>query len=158
MAILNIVKYPDELLHKKSKDVKDFDKKLKDFVSDMFETMKEFGGIGLAAVQVGVLKKVIVIDIDMCDENNKQQFKSEIINPKIIKYSEDKSIMTEGCLSVYNRVCDVERPNKITVEYYTLDGKKHIIEANGLLAKCFQHEIDHTNGITIVDRENNQKI
>ena len=165
MAILNIVKYPNELLHKKSKDVENFDEKLKDLVSDMFKTMKKFNGIGLAAVQVGILKKVIVIDVDdadtdICLDGNckKQQFKSEIINPKITSYSEDKSVMTEGCLSVDNRVCNVERPNKITVEYYTLDGKKHTVEASGLLAKCFQHEIDHINGITIIDRENNQQI
>ena len=149
MTILNIVKYPNKLLHQKSEPVKVFDKRLKKLVNDMFKTMYKYDGIGLAAVQVGVLQNIIVIDID----HENQKFKSEVINPKIISFSSEQSIMKEGCLSVANRQCDVLRPNKVVVEYFTLDKNKHTIEADGLLAKCFQHEIDHTNGITIVDKE-----
>jgi peptide deformylase len=153
MSILHIVKYPDELLHEKSKDIKYFDKKLENLVSNMFETMYKFDGIGLAAVQIGILKNVIVIDID----KDKQQFKSEVINPKIISFSQDTSEMNEGCLSVKKKTFSIKRPNKIIVEFFKLDGKQYKIEADGLLSKCFQHEIDHTNGITIVDRYNEQK-
>lgn len=149
MTILNIVKYPNELLHQKSEPVKIFDKRLKKLVNDMFETMYKYNGIGLAAVQVGILQNIVVIDID----HENQKFKSEIINPKIISFSSEQSVMKEGCLSVADRQCNVLRPNKIVVEYFTLDENKHTVEADGLLAKCFQHEIDHTNGITIVDKE-----
>ena len=149
MSILNIVKYPNELLHKKSEDVLVFDKKLKKLIKDMFETMYKYDGIGLAGVQVGVLKNIIVIDIDHEDI----KFKSEVINPKIISFSSDKSVMEEGCLSVSNKTCKVERPNEIEVEFQKLDGEIVKMKAEGLLAKCFQHEIDHLNGITIIDRE-----
>ena len=149
MTILNVVKYPDELLHKKSDDVRVFNKKLAKLISNMFDTMYKFNGIGLAAVQVGILQKVIVIDID----HEEQKFKSEIINPKIISFSQEQSIMEEGCLSVPDKICEVLRPSKVEVEYFTVDGEKHVINADGLLAKCFQHEIDHLNGVIIVDKE-----
>ena len=154
MAVLNVVKYPNKLLHEKSSDVAVFDKKLKKLISNMFDTMYEFNGIGLAAVQVGVLQKVIVIDIDQ----DGQVFKSEVINPKILSFSQEQTIMEEGCLSVSGRTCRVKRPKQVCVEYYTIDKKKHIIEVDGLIAKCFQHEIDHLNGIVIVDREVQEKL
>lgn len=148
MSLLKIVKYPDELLHKKSEEVKEFDKNLRKLVRNMFETMYENDGIGLAGVQVGVLKRILVIHIDTDDI----QFKSEVINPKIISFSKDQSIMCEGCLSVAGEMYDVLRPNEVVVEFQKVDGKTYRVEAKGLLAKCFQHEIDHLNGITIVDR------
>jgi len=148
MSLLKIVKYPDELLHKKSEEVKEFDKNLRKLVRNMFETMYENDGIGLAGVQVGVLKRILVIHIDTDDI----QFKSEVINPKIISFSKDQSIMCEGCLSVVGEMYDVLRPNEVVVEFQKVDGKTYRVEAKGLLAKCFQHEIDHLNGITIVDR------
>ena len=119
----------------------------------MFETMYKFDGIGLAAVQVGILKKVIVIDIDTQDE----QFKSEIINTEILEFSKDVSEMEEGCLSIPKKKYNITRPNKIKVKFYKLDGKSYEIEADGLLAKCFQHEIDHINGITIADKFNDNQ-
>ena len=148
MAELDLVKYPDELLHKKSTNVDVFDDKLKKIVTDMFDTMRNNNGIGLAGVQVGILKRIIVIEIIHEDID----FSSEIINPKIVSFSQNKSIMNEGCLSVSNKTYDVERPEEVEVEYQTCDGQWHKIYAKGLLAKCFQHEIDHLNGITIVDR------
>lgn len=155
MSLLKIVKYPDELLHKKSEEVKKFDKNLRKLIKNMFETMYENDGIGLAGVQVGVLKRILVIHIDTDDI----QFKSEVINPKIISFSKDQSIMCEGCLSVVGEMYDVLRPNEVIVEFQKVDGKTYRVEAKGLLAKCFQHEIDHLNGITIVDRGtvNNKK-
>lgn len=149
MSVLNVVKYPNELLHQKSEKVEVFDKKLTKLIGDMFDTMSAFNGIGLAAVQIGVLKQIIVIDIDY----EGQVFKSEIINPKIISFSPEQTIMTEGCLSVVDRRCDVMRPKEVEVEYYTIDRQKHTIKVDGLLAKCFQHEIDHLNGVVILDRE-----
>ena len=148
MSVLNIVKYPDELLHQKSTEVSQFDKELKKIVKDMFDTMYQNNGIGLAGVQVGILKKIIVIHIDTEDEN----FKSEVINPKILSFSKDESVMREGCLSVDGKMYDIKRPNEVVVEFYKCDGKKYTINAKGLLAKCFQHEIDHLNGITIADK------
>ena len=149
MAIREIRKEGDEILSKKCREVEEVTDKILELGQDMLDTMYKYDGIGLAAVQVGVLQNIIVIDID----HENQKFKSEIINPKIISFSSEQSIMKEGCLSVVDRQCNVLRPNKIVVEYFTLDKNKHTVEADGLLAKCFQHEIDHTNGITIVDKE-----
>lgn len=148
MSVLKIVKYPDKLLHEKSSEVVDFDKNLRKLVKDMFETMYENDGIGLAGVQVGVLKRILVIHID----NDEVNFKSEVINPKIISFSKDTSPMIEGCLSVSGETYEVVRPNEIVVEFQKMDKKTYTLKANGLLAKCFQHEIDHLNGITIVDK------
>ena len=145
MSIRNIVKYPNKMLHEVSVEVKYIDKKIKKLVDDMFETMYQNNGIGLAAVQVGVLKRVIVIDIE-------NEGKFALINPKIIGFSENKTIMKEGCLSVPDGQYSVERPEKVIVAYTDLDGTENKIEAGGLLSKCLQHEIDHLNGYTIVDR------
>ena len=150
MAVMNVIKYPNELLHQVSSKVEVFDKALKKLIKDMFDTMYKNGGIGLAGVQVGVLKQIIVIDV----EGEDVKFKSEVINPKIVSFSSETSVMEEGCLSVNNRTCKVSRPVEVVVEYQTADGEKHTIDAKGLLAKCFQHEIDHLKGITIIDREN----
>ena len=145
MSIRNIVKYPNKMLHEVSVEVKYIDKKIKKLVDDMFETMYKNNGIGLAAVQIGVLKRVVVIDIE-------NEGKFVLINPKIVSFSENKTIMQEGCLSVPDGQYSVERPERVVVEYTDLDGKVNKIETGGLLSKCFQHEIDHLNGHTIVDR------
>ena len=145
MAIRNIVKYPNKMLQEVSVEVKYIDKKIKKLVDDMFETMYKNNGIGLAAVQIGVLKRVVVIDIE-------NEGKFVLINPKIVSFSENKTIMQEGCLSVPDGQYSVERPERVVVEYTDLDGKVNKIETGGLLSKCFQHEIDHLNGHTIVDR------
>ena len=145
MAIRNIVKYPNKMLQEVSVEVKYIDKKIKKLVDDMFETMYKNNGIGLAAVQIGVLKRVVVIDIE-------NEGKFVLINPKIVSFSENKTIMQEGCLSVPDGQYSVERPERVAVEYTDLDGKVNKIETGGLLSKCLQHEIDHLNGHTIVDR------
>lgn len=145
MAIRNVIKYPNKLLQETSIEVKYIDKKIKKLVEDMFDTMYENNGIGLAAVQIGVLKRVVVIDIE-------NEGKFALINPKIVGCSENKTTMQEGCLSVPNGYYSVERPEEVIVEYTGLDGENNRIEASGLLSKCLQHEIDHLNGHTIVDR------
>lgn len=146
MSILNIVCVPNEILSKKSEEVLIIDKSIKKLVKNMYETMKKHNGIGLAAVQVGILKRIVVIEIE--DINTKL----ELINPKIISFSANKTPMVEGCLSVPKNTYEVERPEKVVVEYTDLNNKKQIIEATGLLSKCLQHEIDHLNGITIINR------
>lgn len=146
MAVRTVIKSPNPLLKQKSSEIEVIDKGIKQLVKDMFDTMKEKNGIGLAGVQIGVLKRIIVVEI------NEIGFKSELINPKIVSFSNKKTVMTEGCLSVPDRTYAVERPEEVEVEYFTVDKEKHKIKADGLLAKCLQHEIDHLNGITIIDR------
>lgn len=146
MAIRDVIKVPNPMLAQKSEEVKIIDKSIKKLVKDMFETMKKNDGIGLAAVQIGVLKRIIVIEIE------KEGIKTELINPKILSYSSSKGTMEEGCLSVPNQYYNVERPNEIVVEFTNLKNEVQKIEASGLFARCIQHEIDHLNGITIVDK------
>lgn len=146
MAVRTVVKSPNPLLQQKSSEIEVIDKSIKQLVDDMFDTMREKKGIGLAGVQIGVLKRIIVIEI------NEIGFKSELINPKIISFSSKKTVMTEGCLSVPDGIYSVERPEEVEVEYFTANREKHRIKADGLLAKCLQHEIDHLDGITIIDR------
>ena len=146
MAIRDVIKVPSPMLAQKSEEVKIIDKSIKKLVKDMFETMKKNDGIGLAAVQIGVLKRIIVIEIE------KEDIKTELINPKILSYSSSKDTMDEGCLSVPNDYYNVERPTEIVVEFTNLKNEVQKIEASGLFARCIQHEIDHLNGITIVDK------
>ena len=146
MAIRDVIKVPNPMLAQKSEEVKIIDKSVKKLVNDMFETMKKNDGIGLAAVQIGVLKRIIVIEIE------KEGIKTELINPKILSYSSSKCSMEEGCLSVPNGYYNVERPNEIVVEFTNLKNVVQKIDASGLFARCIQHEIDHLNGITIVDK------
>ena len=146
MAIRDVIKVPNPMLAQKSEEVKIIDKSIKKLVKDMFEKKKKNDGIGLAAVQIGVLKRIIVIEIE------KEGIKTELINPKILSYSSSKGTMEEGCLSVPNEYYNVERPNEIVVEFTNLKNDVQKIEASGLFARCIQHEIDHLNGITIVDK------
>ena len=114
MAIRDVIKIPNPMLEQKSEEVKIIDKSVKKLVKDMFETVKKNDGIGLAAVQIGVLKRIIVIEIE------KEGVKTELINPKILSYSSSKSSMEEGCLSVPNGYYNVERPTEIVVEFTNL--------------------------------------
>lgn len=144
MSILNIVCVPNEILSKKSAEVLVIDKSIKKIVKNMYETMKKHYGIGLAAVQVGILKRIVVIEIE--------DIRLDLINPRIISFSANKTKMVEGCLSVPKNTYEVERPESVVVEYTDLNNQKQLIEATGLLSKCLQHEIDHLNGITIIDK------
>jgi len=145
MARLDIRIYGDEVLRKKTKFVKQFDKKLEKLVHDMFETMYEAHGIGLAAPQVGILRKVIVVDTTEPDE------KFALVNPKIIWQSQEMDLMKEGCLSIPGVDGEVSRPAGIRVKAQAVDGEEFELAASGLLARCIQHEMDHLNGILFVD-------
>jgi len=147
--ILDLVKVPNSLLKQKSSEVKAIDAKLKRFVDDMFETMYANSGIGLAAVQVGKLLRIVVIDIR--NENENKNNPMVFINPEIVWSSEEKEMMEEGCLSVPGQSAKVLRSLAVKVKYNDMDMQEKILEADGDLAHCIQHEIDHTNGIVYID-------
>ena len=144
MAIRNVRKEDDEILRKKSKDVDVIDDKVKELIKDMIETMHKYDGVGLAAVQVGILKRIIVIDL----YDEKPVLK--LINPVIIK-TKGKQEVDEGCLSFPNKYVKVIRPEEVVVEALDENGKKIKITGTGLLAQAISHEVDHLNGILLTD-------
>ena len=148
MPIKKIITIPNPILRKVSEPVKTVNIEIKKLLKDMLETMYEAPGIGLAAVQVGVLKRIIVIDISQKDEKKKPLF---IINPELTYKSDDLVSYEEGCLSIPNQFAEVKRPNKCNINYLDFEGNKKEIKAEGLLATCIQHEIDHLNGILFID-------
>ena len=148
MALLSLVKAPDPRLKLISEPVPEVDKGLRRFMSDMVETMYAENGIGLAAIQVGVPKRVAVIDLDPGGPNSKPIY---LVNPRIVEASGELSTYHEGCLSVPEVWDDVKRPARLTVEYTDEHGKKQTVKADGLLATCLQHEIDHLNGLLFID-------
>ena len=145
MAIRNLRYDGDMILYKESKEVEVFDEHIKQIVEDMFETMYKYNGVGLAAPQIGILKRVLVID------TGEEGEKLEMINPIITKL-EKEVILSEGCLSFPNVFGNVRRYNYTEAEYMTKDGEKKTIKAEGLLAQAIQHEIDHLNGILFIDQ------
>ncbi len=148
MAVLEILKYPHPLLKKRSKEVVQVDAEVKNLIQDMAETMYHANGIGLAACQVGVPRRVIVLDVSPIDP---QQNLFVMINPEIL--SEDGEIeYEEGCLSVPDCLEKVKRKEKICVRGISPEGKKIEISGEGILAIALQHEIDHINGVLILDR------
>ena len=168
MAIREIIEIPDPRLKVVSEPVTQFDNELKALVADMFETMYDAPGIGLAAIQVGVPLRVLVIDLqpedpdaeaEVCTSHGghahtHQPVKKEprvFINPEILDPSDDLSVYSEGCLSVPEIYADVERPARIRARWQDLDGKIHEEEMDGLLATCLQHEMDHLEGILFID-------
>jgi peptide deformylase len=148
MALREILILPDKRLRLVSEPVKKIDTDVKKLVEDMFETMYDAPGIGLAAIQVGVPKRIITMDLSKKDEDKVQRV---FINPEIVWSSDEKSVHEEGCLSIPEFYEDVERPARVRVKYLDLDGKEQELEASGLLATCIQHEIDHTNGVLFID-------
>ena len=148
MAVREIIKLPDKRLRLVSEPVKRIDAGIRRLVEDMFETMYAAPGIGLAAIQVGVGKRVFTADLSKKEEAREPQV---FINPEITWTSDEKAIQEEGCLSIPEYYEDVERPVQVKVKYLDLDGKAHEIEADGLLARCVQHEIDHINGVLFID-------
>src|SRR5438105_6770466 len=148
MALREIIVLPDKRLRQVSSPVKAVDAGVRALVDDMFETMYKAPGVGLAAIQVGVAKRVVTIDTAKKDEPKKPQV---FINPEIVWVSEEKNTYEEGCLSIPEYYEEVERPTQVKVRYLDLDGKTQEVEANGLLATVLQHEIDHTNGILFID-------
>ncbi len=150
MSLRNIVIEPDPILRKKSESLEKVDDEIKKLLDEMLETMYAAPGIGLAAVQIGILKRLIVIDISKEKENEKKN-PLFLINPKIISKSESTSIYEEGCLSLPGHFAEIERPAECKVEYLDYNGKEKVITAKGLLSTCIQHEIDHLNGLLFID-------
>lgn len=146
MSVLPILTYPDERLHTIAVPVQHFNETIKKLTEDMLETMYDANGIGLAATQVDVHKQVIVIDLQENDEKKPLV----LINPKILESSETHVIGQEGCLSVPTIYDDVERAETVTVQACDVNGESYVLEANGLLAVCIQHEMDHLNGQVFV--------
>lgn len=145
MAIRNLRLEGDEILKKKSREVEVIDEKLQILIDDMIETMHKYNGVGLAAVQVGVLKRVIVIDL--YDDKGP----IVMINPMIIK-TKGEHEMDEGCLSFPNQFAKVMRPEEIVAEYTNRDGKRMKVKAKELLAQAISHEVDHLNGEVFMDK------
>ncbi len=143
MAVRNIRKLGDDVLRKKCREVDVIDDRIKTLVADMFETLEKSNGAGLAAPQVGILKRIAVIDVD--------GFKQEIINPEIIAEGGEVTDV-EGCLSVPGKWGMVTRPETVVVSALNLDGERFEVTAQGLLAKCLCHEIDHLDGVLYVDK------
>ncbi|MSS43859.1 peptide deformylase [Anaerosalibacter bizertensis] len=143
MAIRRLRYVNDPILRKKSREVTKIDDRIKTLLNDMVETMYENEGVGLAAPQVGILRKVVVIDVG--------EGILKLINPEIIE-KEGESLDIEGCLSVPNRTGKVLRPERVKVKYLDIDGKEKNIEGTGLLARALCHEIDHLNGVLFIDK------
>ncbi len=148
MAIKTIITEPNKILRQKSLPVDQVGLEEKRLMDDMLETMYNAKGIGLAAIQIGVPKRIIVMDISKSDEKNSPMY---FVNPEIKNKVTETSIYEEGCLSVPNFFAEVNRPKKCNVEYLDYDGNKKIINAEGLLATCIQHEMDHLEGILFID-------
>jgi peptide deformylase len=148
MALREIIKLPDPRLRLVSKPVGEIDDEVRTLVADMFETMYAAPGIGLAAIQVGIPQRVVTLDLAKKDEPKKPQV---VINPEIMWSSEERGTYEEGCLSIPELYEEVERPAQVKVRFTDLDGAVHEVDANGLLATCLQHEIDHLNGVLFID-------
>src|SRR5882672_7796618 len=148
MAIRDILIIPDKRLRAKSEPVAAIDASVRALVDDMFATMYAAPGIGLAAIQIGVPQRVVTMDLAAKDAPPEPKV---FINPEIVGTSADKSTYEEGCLSIPEYYEEVARPQAVTVKYLDLDGKPQELEADGLLATCLQHEIDHLNGVLFID-------
>ena len=148
MTIRTIITEPDKLLRQVSKPVTKVGKKEQELMTDMLETMYAANGIGLAAIQVGIPQRIIVMDI--CKEKNKKEPRF-FVNPIIKNKDPFKATYEEGCLSVPNQFAEVDRPSKCEVEYLDYNGNKQLLKAEGLLATCIQHEMDHLEGILFID-------
>jgi peptide deformylase len=148
MALRPILVAPDPRLKQVAHDVAKVDGEIRRLIDDMIETMYEAKGIGLAAVQIGVAKRVIIMDID---QKEGERHPRVFVNPKLLWVSDELATFEEGCLSVPDIWEDVERPARIRAEYQGRDGKKQTLEADGLLADCLQLEMDHLDGILFID-------
>jgi peptide deformylase len=153
MALLPIVEVPDPRLRQISSRVEKVDNEVRALVADMFETMYEAPGIGLAAIQVGVPKRILVIDLQEPEEEGGEPVRDPrvFINPEILQASDQEVPYTEGCLSVPDQYAEVDRPDRIHARWLDLEGRVHEEEIEGLLATCLQHEMDHLEGILFID-------
>ena len=150
MTIKKIITVPDPLLKEISEPISKVDSKIRSLLDDMLETMYEAPGIGLAAVQVGIPLRLIVMDVSWREEDGNKEPKF-LINPKVVSKSQKMSSYEEGCLSIPEQYAEIERPESCIVEYLDYDGKQSTLKAEGILSTCVQHEIDHLNGILFID-------
>ena len=148
MAVRDILILPDKRLRLVSKPVAKIDAATKKLVEEMFETMYDAPGIGLAAIQIGEPRRIVTMDLAKKDESREPQV---FINPELISQSGDTNVHEEGCLSIPEYYEEVERPAGVRIRYLDLDGKQHEVDADGLLATCIQHEIDHLDGVLFID-------
>ncbi len=154
MAKLKLLYIPDSVLQEKAEEVSTVNDEIRNILDNMMDTMYEHHGIGLAGNQVGILKRLVVIDCPIDETDESEDAKSVIykmVNPKITWYSEEKTTREEGCLSIPIGLGDIERPTEITVEYLDEKGNTQSLTTGNLLATCIQHEIDHLNGILYTD-------
>jgi peptide deformylase len=153
MALLSIVEVPDPRLRLISQPVEEVNDELRALIADMFDTMYDAPGIGLAAIQVGVPKRVIVMDLQEEEDEEGKPIRAPrvFINPEILDPAEEHSVYTEGCLSIPEQFADVERPARCRVKWLDEQGEAHDEHFEGLLATCIQHEMDHLEGIVFID-------
>jgi peptide deformylase len=148
MTLRKILTEPDPFLRQKSSNVDNVSDEIRSLMDDMLETMYNAPGIGLAAIQVGVPKRVIVMDLSRDDDKKNPLY---FVNPVMITNSDNKAAYEEGCLSVPGQFAEINRPDKCKVKYLDYDGNEKILDAEGLLATCIQHEMDHLEGILFID-------
>ena len=148
MALREILTEPNDILRKKSLPVENVDKSIQELMDDMLETMYAAPGIGLAAIQVGIPKRIIVMDISKKKDEKVPMY---FVNPEILNKSDDNSVYEEGCLSVPGQFAEIERPKKCKIKFLDYYGHPKEIDAEGMLATCIQHEIDHLEGILFID-------
>ena len=148
MSVKTILTEPNKLLRKISKSVDKVGDVERALMDDMLDTMYDAPGIGLAAIQIGIPKRIIVMDISRDEDKKEPRY---FVNPIIKNKNEEKAKYEEGCLSVPDQFAEIERPNTCEVEYLDYDGKKQLLKADGLLATCIQHEMDHLEGVLFID-------
>ena len=148
MTVKEIITVPDEILKKVSEPIEKIGINEKKLIDNLFETMYSSNGIGLAAVQIGILKRILVVDVSTKDEKNQPIV---LVNPVIKNLSNERSIYEEGCLSIPETFIEIERPKICEVEYIDRKGSKKILKCDGLLSTCVQHEINHLDGKLIID-------
>jgi peptide deformylase len=148
MSVKKILTEPNKLLRQISKSVDKIGDAERTLMDDMLDTMYDAPGIGLAAIQIGVPKRIIVMDLGRDEDNKEPRY---FVNPVIKNKNEEKAKYEEGCLSVPDQFAEIERPNSCEVEYLDYNGKKQLLKADGLLATCIQHEMDHLEGILFID-------
>ena len=148
MSVKKILTEPNKLLRQISRSVDKVGDAERILMDDMLDTMYDAPGIGLAAIQIGVPKRIIVMDLGRDEDNKEPRY---LVNPVIKNKNEEKAKYEEGCLSVPDQFAEIERPNSCEVEYLDYNGKKQVLKADGLLATCIQHEMDHLEGILFID-------
>ena len=148
MSIKEIITVPDPILKKISSPIEKINVNEKKLIKDLKDTMYDANGIGLAAIQIGIPKRIVIVDVSKKDEKRNLHC---LINPKIKKFSEVRSTYEEGCLSIPNTFIQIERPKEIEIEYINENGKKKNMKCSGLLSTCIQHEVQHCDGILIID-------